>query len=388
MAKKVLFVLGRFCNGLSPNAQCVISVANSLSQRGMQCYFITIENLACDSQLKNVFPVFSSPTDWVKRFFSYPISNNSNVTKVKKKISELDQLYNFDTIVAVENPCDAVEAVYSYKIENMDKKCVLYEIDPASNRYKRSRNIIEKIRMQKAYKWEDKIYNTFDYVFHMATHKAHYSSHRYEKYTQKFDFLDIPCFELVQYASNARSVRKNKILFIYSGAFYKKIREPYYMLKCFGQLSQKIEFILNIYMSGNIKTEVRNTIKKINTNHILASDFIPKEQLNEEIINADCLVSVGNKESDFLPSKILYYIGNRKKIIHFAPDAEDVAIPYLNKYKNALIIYEGENIENVCDKIISFLFDTSTNNITDEELTELFFQNTPVYSAEKFMQII
>lgn len=97
---------------------------------------------------------------------------------------------------------------------------------------------------------------------------------------------------------------------------------------------------------------------------------------------------MGNKESDFLPSKILYYIGTRKKIIHFAPDAEDVAIPYLNKYKNALIIYEGENIENVCDKIISFLFDTSTNNITDEELTELFFQNTPVYSAEKFMQII
>ena len=87
-------------------------------------------------------------------------------------------MHQYRAVIAVENPSEAVAAVCKLKKQARSLKCILYEIDPASNRYKNPKGVLEKYITSKNRKWESKVYKYYDTIIHMKSHYFHYEDKR------------------------------------------------------------------------------------------------------------------------------------------------------------------------------------------------------------------
>ena len=103
---------------------------------------------------------------------------------------------------------------------------------------------------------------------------------------------------------------------------------------------------------------------------------------------ADILVSVGNKQSDYLPSKVLEYIGTGKKIIHFYSDPQDVSLDYFRRYPKVLLISELESVDDVIKKIMAFIKRHDFEVLNESIILERFVENTIDYSASKIKELL
>lgn len=390
--KKILFVLENYRDFLSQNANCVRSIVKEMN--GCEPFFLSVEYSNCEKHFDNehVFCVTSKSRRnklcnlfrKINKFFFMPIENKRVVSKLIKAISALDLKHHFDLIIAVQNPCESTEAVAGYKKRNLKSCCCLYEIDPASNRYKNPHGLFQKMWARRTQRWELKRYVLFDYVIHMKTHARHFSNKVYLQFSKKTFFLDIPSFVVRNlFPSSKKNI---ELVLIYSGAFYPGLREPNYMLRVLNKVYKMCSFRLDLF-SG--KTLSMQNCRKIVTNcdNLYLHDFIEESQLVSKVESANFLISVGNIDSDYLPSKIFFYMGFGKPIIHFAKDDSDVVVSYLNKYENSLIVFENDSFDDNCRRVISFLQQShSCLNLVD--LYEKFFENTPKCSALFFEELL
>lgn len=389
---KVLFVLSGLLESVEPNANCINNILNFFNN-DIECHSLSIEKKYDALNKKNELfhtIVYSESIygmkNWIrkiKKFFYMPLGSNLLVKKIYDKIQKLYDHYKYNSIIAVVNPVESAEAVYRFKKNNPKVKCILYEIDPASNRYKNPAGLIERLWKKKSIRWEQKIYSSFDFIIHMQTHKVHFSQKYYKKFADKTLFLDIPIFRIFNYKQ--KNMDLTDIRFLYAGVFYQKLREPDYMINIFKHLEKSMNFSLNIYTGGIMKKYVENLIR--GSQAIQLFDLIEQSALNKVVEKSDVLISVGNVNSDFLPSKVLYYIGTGKKIIHFFSDENDVANNYLKRYKNALLVDQRKDVDLNVEKIKDFL-EIEYYPISSAELINLYVKNTPEYTAQKFMEII
>ena len=389
---KVLFVLSGLLETVEPNANCINNIFGFFNN-DIECHSLSIEKSIKYLTPKNelIHTIIYSETldgirNWmrkIRKFFYMPLGSRVLSNKIYDEIQDLYNQYKYRAIIAVVNPVESAEAVYKFKKNNPTVKCILYEIDPASNRYKKTVGFIERLWKRKSIRWERKIYNSFDYIIHMQTHKIHFSQKYYKNFVDKTLFLDIPNFQTFNYKQ--KDININNVCFLYAGIFYQKLRNPDYMINLFKYLEKSMNFSLNIYTGGVMKNYVENLIQDSQCIHLF--DLIEQNSLNIVVEKSDVLVSVGNRDSDFLPSKILYYIGTKKKIIHFFCDDNDVSNNYLKKYKNALLIDQRCSIELNSKKIKEYL-ESENYPVSSEELMNLYSENNPKYTAQKFMEII
>lgn len=389
--KKVLFVLGRYIQHTGQNGNCIRGIIDVWKNQDVCADIVCIESKYDINREfeKNIDVVSYNPQSenriiwFLKRIVFCPLESIARVNSVKKVIEQRITGNHYDAVIAVVNPPETAQAVMDIKKHYSEINFILYEIDPTSNRYKNPKNLMEKLWNYKSWLWEKKIYSQANTIIHMKTHKTHFSQKKYKPYSDKTMYLDIPNLK-VNFLSDSRN---DKPLFVYAGAFYPELRNPAFMLKVFVKLKSIMPFTFDIYTRTLI-----NDIQKANedTNgSIVLKDPIPQELLSLEIEKADFLVSVGNKQSDFLPSKVLEYIGTGKKIIHFYSDPQDVSLDYFSRYPKVLLISELESVDDVIKKIISFGRRDDCAALIDESIIlERFVENTIDYSASKIKQLL
>jgi hypothetical protein len=106
-------------------------------------------------------------------------------------------------------------------------------------------------------------------------------------------------------------------------------------------------------------------------------DFVVKHGMvsHEESLkaqeNAAMLLSMGNKESAFIPSKIIEYISTGKKIIHFCFNEYDSAFHYYSKYENCLFININNSLNERLSEIKNFIY-ANKKCLTYSQLREIF----------------
>ena len=152
------------------------------------------------------------------------------------------------------------------------------------------------------------------------------------------------------------------------------------------KLNSVIPYTLDIY-TRTLINDIQEANKKTKGSIVL-KDPIPQEILSLEMEKSDILVSVGNKQSDYLPSKVLEYIGTGKKIIHFYSDAQDVSLDYFRRYPKVLLISELENVDDVINKIIEFINQDDFEELNESLILERFVENTIGYSAYKIRELL
>jgi thiamine pyrophosphate-dependent acetolactate synthase large subunit-like protein len=148
----------------------------------------------------------------------------------------------------------------------------------------------------------------------------------------------------------------------------------------------KNNYKLVIY-TGQMHNKICFLADKIDLNYSL-HPLVPQKDIEKITAEADILLSVGNKDSDFLPSKILSYIATGKPIIHYYFDESDVSLPYLKKYNNSLLICMSELHDEVTKKIKEFIDTASTLQMSFSQIASAFAENTPKYTSQELYQII
>ena len=388
--KRGLFVVDGYYRHNVPNTLCVERIVEKFGTE-IQADILSIENNEVENS-KNVYTLIYNTVSSnsiqkiiskVKKFFCIPIGHPSLVRKLCKKIKELDLLNDYDVIIPVMNPVETVEATYKYKSIRKDVKVIVYEIDPNSNRYKFPKNIIEFIWKYKSTQWEKKIYRRADYIIHMKTHKKHFDSSVYRKFRKKTIYLDIPSFKV--HKMSQRKIQ-GKMQFLYAGAFYPELRNPFKMLDIIRETSKKIPLELHIYTGNNMWKELKEYEKK--NNFLFVHEGVSQSEIQDLMGESDVLVSLGNKESDFLPSKTLEYIGTLKPIIHFKQDEYDTSTKYFEKYGRAFII-DQTNGEEAANSLICFLKSLYKNGGDEYMIDEnVFYENTGMFSATEMKKLI
>lgn len=391
MGKKILFVLGDYLNGSSQNGICVDSIKNKLLEMGIDIHILCYQE--SKQQVKKNEVIFTILKEEYKSLsakyiinilFHPPIVYKNTVKNYADTISQLYAKYKYDTIVGVMNPAEAVEGVYKFKKNHKNINIILYEIDPVSNKFIGSKNIV-KLAYRKIVKmWERKIYGTFDTIIHMKTHYKHFQNNFYQLYNNKTYYLDIPNFWPVK--NICTKIRTDKLSMIYAGAFYPELRNPDYLINLVKYISNINKVECFIYTDDRMKDHLLKLIG--DNNDICLCRMIPNTILQEKMKNVDILLSVGNKSSEFLPSKIFTYMSLGKPIVHILGDTNDSVIPYLKKYPLALLLDPNVTVEKNSKLLFEFIDKIDNVTISREELIQTFYENTPLCTAQQIKKIL
>lgn len=388
--KKVLIVLADLLKNSEPNAMCMNHIADCWDESEVKADYLSLETEKRENGEQNIFCLNcgnnNGPIREMKRkafkLLNMPLSSRKNSKRTAKKIEELLKIKSYDTVIAVMNPIEAADAVYQLKKKVPQMNTILYEIDPASNRYKTPKSPLERYCKRKSEQWEQRVYHKFDTIIHMKSHKQHFSNEIYKQFEEKTQYLDVPAMGSLAAYKEELSPMGNKVNFIYAGAFYKGLREPYNMLDTMGLLRQKREIALQIYTTNHMYGEIETYISQ-RKEYCQLYPCVMQNELDRIMEKMDILLSVGNYDSDFLPSKIFYYIGSGKPVIHFAADKEDVAIPYLLRYPRALVVMDTAPDEEKVSSILAFMEKIIRIDVVKREVIQKeYIQNMPEYSAD------
>ena len=386
---KVLCVLRGYKRQTEANAICLFPIIEIWKEKGHQVDVLSLENEKEYSEdglyiVSKEEKCKQKVLRQIRKFIYMPLDSPSVAKTISEAVDRMLIHTHYDVIISVVNPVEAADAIAVIKRNHPEIQTILYEIDPASNRYKYPSGIIERLWSFRSIRWEKRIYNIFDIVIHMQTHRKHFDTDIYKQYKNKTRYLDIPSFSVHILPKKASDER---ISFVYAGAFYPELRNPFRMFEVLREYSKIAPIKVHIYTGVSMRREVEAMISKDGETFFL-HNYVSQEELFEVYSNADVLIDLGNKESDFLSSKILQYIGTGKPVIHFSQDKEDVANKYVSKYPKGINIDLSEKVAVIIPQMKLFMQSLEKlGDVEEAELEKSYIENTPGYSAEKIMEM-
>lgn len=182
----------------------------------------------------------------------------------------------------------------------------------------------------------------------------------------------------------ATSSGTDRIKIVYTGNFYKDIRNPEIMLQQMSHVLEKQKNVdLYILGGGNCNDILKEYQKKIGSQMIICG-MCSREETEEMQEKADILLNVSNSIREMVPSKIMEYIGTRKPIINYYSIDDDVCQKYLSEYPLCYSVDGRKAVPGNVDDMIAFITANAGKLCSYEEVCKNYNQ----YSAENFAQTI
>lgn len=311
----------------------------------------------------------------------YPLRSKRLIKEYKTEVIKLLK-DNIETIlISTFTPLEADVALLQIKNEYPQIKTIYYSTDTLSNEAGNSGILPRSVREYLGKRWELKFFSAFDKVIIMECHKDHYEKGCFIPFKKKmaianFPLIEKPCIRNVTLDTNA-SDYSSKIKMIYAGALYRKLRNPSFLCDILISLGDKLDFVANFYGGGDCTDIMRNYQEK-SKNNIVYNGLVSHTTVADEIACSDILLSIGNYNSQMMPSKIFEYMSTGKPIIHIYSWDYDPCLEPLRNYGNCLVIKDDTSVS--INKIISFL--KSTKCLEYEEVEKKFVRSTPAYTAD------
>ena len=312
--------------------------------------------------LKKIYRFFINYLAWpdYSMFWLYQIyKNRSHISK------------DYDVIVSVSLPFSS--HIAAYFINKKVKKHWIMDIGdpfslkvdaPENNRFLYS-------GLNKRY--EKKFYSLADNI--LFTHLDALSNHK--------KFFDIPSNKLIvanPISNFDKDLFNNALSYDYStrpikisyfGIFTKGVRSPNSFLEL---VKKNNEFVFSWY----VNEDSEKTIKSCDINDDKHSFYshVPREEAQQLMVNsAHCLLSIGNKNPNQIPSKVIEYLATGKPIIHFAEIDDDPVIKLSDEFDNLITINKSDEkekltllIEEMINKIEKYDIDKFINKYTAESI--------------------
>lgn len=315
----------------------------------------------------------------------YPIPSLSTAHRIYKEAEKLHISHNYDMVISSYNPIFSIITGRNMKMNHKDIKFVLYFLDTLSNQMKpfsegsSIKSIFLNFKRKQNLKVEQSVFEKADLILNLKCHEEHHNAPQYDIYREKMRIVDIPYFTNVERPTQNSIATTVTIQFLYSGSLYW---DPSIICKCV--LSQEK---YNIKLKFRARGPHYNALKKqeLVYKNLDVSGFIHPDLLKQIFDETNFFISKGPPGTQKIASKIFLYMATGKPIIHFynvEDKKTDSAIPYLERYGNALLIENQDDLSVNINKIETFL-DSNLGRVVDPSvLEEKFKENYPEYTTE------
>ncbi len=307
----------------------------------------------------------------------FPMRSPFFANRYLRMMKKINDAYCFDAIISSYCPFEAAFSLMKIKKENSNLKLGIYMLDSLTNLNKRF-FMSERFQEKKAWRWEEKIFEKADFIINMRCHRRHYTKEKYTRFAEKMYFSDIP--HIINHDNLIRiNHEKNKPLrMIYAGFMRNDILEKVITLLSPFLKNNRIQ--LELY--GRSTYEMLNRIcDKSILKNIFIRGFVQHEEILVEEYNSNILLSLGNANTDFIPSKTFEYISLGKKILHIYSYEKDPTLYYYGLYPNSCCINVNDELNNNIEKINNFL-EKDEIEIKYDSIKEIFLQNTPEFTVD------
>lgn len=395
---KKIIILSTYCFGkASTNGLCAKALAKALRKQGNQVALVGYGDKTSIVEKSNPdgdFMITNSPENslqnttkyeavknLVKSFFG-PVYDKKLANRYFDFVCQLVKEHNYDAIVSCYYPAVCMVTATRVKKKLQNIKIFNYELDSVTDGIVYDCAFTE-LQNKANVNWIKRKYRTYDGVLVMKSHEEHVQKLYGDVLNDKLSIVDLPLLE-----NKFQSCEKfsDKIVFLYAGLLDSRYRSPDVLLNLFKVNAEKENWQLHFYTKGNCE----NTIKKFATadKRVLQHGYVSAEELDRRIENADILISIGNMQSNSVPSKIITYMSYGKPIIHFSLQKNDVCKEYLEKYPLALIIDAVTEPKAVTKKITEFVDEIAHTELTFSVLEENLPMNLAEYSANAIIKNI
>ena len=159
----------------------------------------------------------------------------------------------------------------------------------------------------------------------------------------------------------------------YFGIFTKGVRSPNSFLDL---VKKNNDFEFSWYVNEDSEKIIKSC--DISSNKHSFYSYVSREDAQQLMVNsAHCLLSIGNKNPNQIPSKVIEYLATGKPIIHFTEIDDDPVINLSNEFHNLVILNKSDDekklsllIEEMFNKIEKFDIDRFINNYTAESIID------------------
>lgn len=169
---------------------------------------------------------------------------------------------------------------------------------------------------------------------------------------------------------------------IFAGSLSAGVRDPEIALNLFCRLGDVAH--LDMYVMG----PGRDLVRPVSLEHpdaVSLFDAVPASEMTPLLAKADCLLSIGNTISDQKPSKVVEYMAMGKPILHICSIADDPVRGDVAAYPLGCVIEAGEDSVHACETIRAFLERTRGEEMTFDEVAELFCDENPEVAVERLL---
>lgn len=412
---KILVILGNYMPNSHANGICTDQVIRNLQKRGHEVHVLCYGNSIneCKPEVLNDvyihrirrFQKYKMPSEYGRSFMSrflpickkwmvrlklllflpvYPLNSLVLVSSFYRKANSLHKLEYYDALIAVCNPLEAVVSGALLKKKNRNIKSVMYVLDTLTCNPKKS--FLSGWLNWSGWLWEKRLYKVYDLIINMNSYLDNYNNKRYDRFRNKIRFSDIPLLMDEWKPEVKKPTKKSSYKWLYTGKLDMHSRNPEYLCKLFLLDKTLNKHEIHFYSYGNCENMILRYSAK-SSGRIHQHGYVSRDKIIEELNEADILVSIGNKDSKMVPSKIFEYISTGKKIIHFYQNENDSCLVYLKKYKNALLINEKEETSKNIQKIKHFI-DRPSMVIANKDIDILYEANKPSYTANIIEELL
>ena len=430
--KRILFVCHGYFPEHSPTGRCVKKVADKCKESGYEVVClsgsfsrcsrfedelvddVTVYRVKYPLHKRNVFcgreSAKSSLSYLLKILFGlykrlhdffiipvWPFKYFSLCVRFYSKINMLHKKYNFDLIVGVHHPIEAIVAVYFFKKRHSEVKVLMYYLDALAGGAKivYNENKFKHIPFKRFFFyacacWENAMSKCADLVIAMeSVRKVHESQLFSDTYRKKIRYLSIPLIEECNnevendYSCISESLPKEKLVILFCGDLYV-LRDPSFIINIAENLNRDDlvwVFIGNYYKDHKIK------LLKAKANHperYVLYDRMQHSRLLYFLERADYFLNIEDGVLGMLPSKIFEYMCFGKPIITTSKTEDSPTIKILEEYGNTIILNENADSVTEKERLDRFVNKSNKRTVCFEDIKKTLYKSTP----EAFVDII
>lgn len=385
---KFLFVLGDYYPKASANGVCVLKIQEELHKRGIQSDVICEGNIDETIQGKHgIIRCVSKGKRSVNkllRLIIWPIKDVILSYNYYLAIKRTRANEHYDLIVSALRPIEGAVACA------VSGNYVLYELDSITNNGDNLYGLKHMLRYRSA-NIERFIYKRARHIFHLQCHYNYYEtikSRKYGRYLDKSTYVDIPYFGENKRQSDFTKANGVNII-TYLGSLSIVRNTPDYSIKLFSEIAKNYSLECWFYSRG-CEDKLQKAKKQFPDLYNIMG-YVSQDELYSIKDKTDFFLSIGFNHTGTVtsvPSKIFEYMTTGKPIIHILGGKNDTAIPYLEKYKNAIIVNSDDELNENVDKVKQFMETHREVRVNLNELRKVFIMNTPEYTVEKMLSLI
>lgn len=305
---------------------------------------------------------------FVKRNLGKSPYEKKRIKYIKNKIEKLDTSSHYDYIIAAtpnEIVALTLATTKAKKVAiSMEKFFNMQTLNIAQNKVKKEqRNELLYRKMMQDF--------TFVFAFPMMYNKL-------KQFEHEENVLEIEHPMLVDNVTNTPTLKQ----MVYAGALDRSQRPPKRALNIVVPLCEKLKMNAKWYGGGNGFTEVESVSQKKDC--IKNMGFASSDVIHGAYRESEILISIGNSDSEVVPSKVLEYISTGKTILHITNVQNDPAKKYLLRYPKAVIVEEEYEIEHLVNEIKM----KNAILLTYDMILDEFNETTPKYVAQTVIKCL